>query len=231
MQNDIWTAAWTVDWWDGWGDVGWWRTLSVVLTAQNRGCAGCPNCLCSWPGWARAGPAATEPSWSTLGSFSSLISPSSFPLCAEALSSSSPPSSSNSPNLAVLTPLLCLPSFSRGAPQIRKNPSLPTFSASFFPSGSPLSLYLCVCVSLAVSSSASGGLPGHLSCRGKRASCQRLKTERRRKKQQKQVQSRSPVVVQEEEEKVQEEEEGDPCKGGTFGIQFEMCSPLICSGH
>ena len=24
--------------------------LSGVLTAQNRGCAGCPNCLCSWPG-------------------------------------------------------------------------------------------------------------------------------------------------------------------------------------
>lgn len=38
-------------------------------------------------------------------------------------------------------------------------------------------------------------------------------------------------MAQEEEEKVQEEEEGDPCKGGTFGIQFEMCSPLICSGH
>lgn len=38
-----------------------------------------------------------------------------------------------------------------------------------------------------------------------------------------QVQGGSPVVA-EEEEKVQEEE-----KDGTFGIQFEMCGPLICS--
>lgn len=61
----------------------WWKgcrwRLSVVLTAQNRGCAGCPNCLCSWPGWARAGPGATEPSWSRVGSFSSPYLPL-FPL-------------------------------------------------------------------------------------------------------------------------------------------------------
>lgn len=56
------------------------RRLSVVLTAQNRGCAGCPDCLCSWPGWARAGRGATEPSWSTLGSFFSQFPPYLFPL-------------------------------------------------------------------------------------------------------------------------------------------------------
>lgn len=42
---------------------------------------------------------------------------------------------------------------------------------------------------------------------------------------------RSPVGAQEEDVKVQEEQEEDPCKGGTFGIQFEMYGPLICSGH
>lgn len=75
--------------------------------------------------------------------------------------------------------------------------------------------------------------PGHLSCRGEWGSCQSMKlkqgrrTRRRKKKkmqeEQVQVQGGSPVVA-EEEEKVQEEE-----KDGTFGIQFEMCGPLICS--
>lgn len=123
--------------------------------------------------------------------------------------------------------------------QIRITPPLPTFSSLCLPpSASPPSLYLCACVvSLAGSSSASDWLPGHLSCRGKRASCQRLKTERRRRKKQQQQQRqeqvprRSPGTAGEEEKKVQEEEEGDPRKGGTFGIEFEMCSPLICSGQ
>lgn len=77
--------------------------------------------------------------------------------------------------------------------------------------------------------------PGHLSCKGERASCQRLKPEQRRRwrrkkkkkkrqEEQVQVQGGSPVVA-EEEEKVQEEE-----KGGTFGIKSEMYGPLICSG-
>lgn len=63
------------------------------------------------------------------------------------------------------------------------------------------------------------------------------------------MQRRTPVVAEEaEEEKVRKEDEeeeereqaaelevvaggGEPRKGGTFGIQFEMCSSLICSGR
>ena len=200
----------------------------------------------------RAEPGQHQQQQSLHGQRSALLppfSPASSPLCTEALSSSvlaaSPSSSSpsDSPNLAVLTPpaplLARLPCFSRDSLRPELLLHFPLFLSSSLPSLLPSSLSASVRVSVAASSSASGRLPGHLSCRGKRASCQRLKTERRRRrrrrkqqqKQQKQVQRRSPVVVREEEEKVQEEEEGDPCKGGTFGIQSEMCSPLICSGH
>lgn len=53
--------------WEGWAGQGvvvvwgvmlmlWFDGVSggggggFVLTARNRGCAGCPNCQCSWPG-------------------------------------------------------------------------------------------------------------------------------------------------------------------------------------
>lgn len=116
-----------------------------------------------------------------LSSFVHPISPSAF-------------STSNSPNPSVLTPphsSPLLPSYSRDADQNYFYTSYLLSLFSFLPA-LPVCLYELDSL-----------LPGHLSCRGKRAKCQRLKTEWKRwKKKQEQVQKRTPVITEEEEEKV-----------------------------